>query len=220
MGGLIDSYFRTHLQLSASEAEHLHKTYYQQYGLAIEGLVRHHKIDPLSYNAQVDDALPLEDVLAPNPALRALLLDIDRSKVKLWLFTNAYVNHGRRVVRLLGIEDLFEGITYCDYAQERILCKPHTEMYEKARREAGAGARDVQLGGRGGEGCWFVDDTWMNCRAATQLGWSAVHLLEPKDEQPKERAGLAEIRALEELRMVAPAFFLSTQHRENGEVGH
>jgi len=50
-----------------------------------------------------------EDIIEPNPSLRKLLEDIDKTKVKLWLFTNAYVNHGRRVVKLLGIDDLFEG---------------------------------------------------------------------------------------------------------------
>ncbi|PQE03490.1 pyrimidine 5 -nucleotidase protein [Rutstroemia sp. NJR-2017a BBW] len=47
----------------------------------------------------------------------------DRYMVKLWLFTSAYVNHGKRVVRLLGVEDVFEGMTFCDHAQERIICK-------------------------------------------------------------------------------------------------
>jgi pyrimidine and pyridine-specific 5'-nucleotidase len=112
--------------------------YYKTYGLAIEGLVRHHKIDPLEYNRQVDDALPLESIISPDPALRKLLLDIDKSKVKLWLFTNAYVTHGQRVVRLLGVDDLFEGLTFCDYGQDTMICKPHPEMFAKAMKEAGA----------------------------------------------------------------------------------
>ena len=55
----------------------------------------------------------------------------------MWLFTNAYVTHGKRVVRLLGIDDLFEGLTFCDYGEERLLCKPHPDMFAKAMREAG-----------------------------------------------------------------------------------
>jgi hypothetical protein len=35
----------------------LHQKYYKEYGLAIEGLTRHHKIDPLVFNYEVDDAL-------------------------------------------------------------------------------------------------------------------------------------------------------------------
>ena len=147
MSDLIDSYFETHLSLTKADANQLHMRYFQDYGLAIEGLVRHHKIDPLEYNRKVDDALPLDDIIKPDPKLRRLLEDIDREKVKLWLFTNAYVTHGRRVVELLGVRDLFEGITYCDYGTERLLCKPATEMYAKAMREAGV--RDVQR-------CYFV----------------------------------------------------------------
>ena len=115
----------------------LHTKYYKDYGLAIEGLNRHHKINPLDFNREVDDALPLDEVLHPDPALRQMLESFDRTKVKMWLFTNAHITHGKRVIRLLDIEDCFEGITYCDYTKERLLCKPHNEMFEKAEREAG-----------------------------------------------------------------------------------
>jgi pyrimidine and pyridine-specific 5'-nucleotidase len=147
MADLIDEYFAQHLSLPREEAERLHKDYYTKYGLAIEGLVRHHQIDPLEYNTKVDDALPLENIIKPNAALRQLLLEIDSSKVRLWLLTNAYVTHGRRVVRLLGVDDLFEGITYCDYDSLPLVCKPHQDMYQKAMREAGVERT---------EDCYFV----------------------------------------------------------------
>jgi pyrimidine and pyridine-specific 5'-nucleotidase len=133
----LDKYFETHLSLSTAEANALHFKYYKEYGLAIEGLVRHHKVDALEYNRKVDDALPLEDVIKPNPELRKLLEDIDRSKIRMWLFTNAYVTHGKRVVKLLGIDDLFEGMTFCDYGAAPFACKPHPEMFNKAMKEAG-----------------------------------------------------------------------------------
>ena len=137
MSALIDQYFVKHLELSQEDANKLHMEYYKTYGLAIEGLVRHHKIDPMDYNRQVDDALPLESIIFPDSQLRKLLEDIDKTKVKLWLFTNAYVTHGKRVVRLLGIEDLFEGMTFCDYAEPVLLCKPHPKMFAKAMDQAG-----------------------------------------------------------------------------------
>ena len=137
MVDLIDQYFTTHLSISWDDAVRLHKEYYQNYGLAIEGLVRHHQIDPLDYNAQVDDALPLEGIIKPDPQLRKMLEDIDKSKVKLWLLTNAYVTHARRVLQLLGIEDLFEGLTYCDYSAVPFVCKPSPDMYKKAMKQAG-----------------------------------------------------------------------------------
>ena len=137
MAQLIDRYFANHLGLEDEEAIRLHKEYYTMYGLAIEGLVRHHQIDPLEYNAKVDDALPLEDIIRPDPRLRALLEDLDTARVRPWLLTNAYVTHGRRVVRLLGVDHLFEGLTYCDYSSIPIICKPHKAMYTRAMREAG-----------------------------------------------------------------------------------
>ncbi|KAL8828565.1 MAG: hypothetical protein Q9191_002518 [Dirinaria sp. TL-2023a] len=144
---LINDYFARHLELSAEDAKMLHQKYYKDYGLAITGLALHHKIAPLEFNREVDDALPLDDIISFNPQLRQLLADIDKAKVKMWLFTNAYITHAQRVVRLLGIEDMFEGITYCDYSRVPIRSKPHTEMYEKAEFEAGASSVD---------GCFFV----------------------------------------------------------------
>ena len=91
--------------------------------------------------------MPLDEIIQPDPKLRQLLEDIDSKKVRLWLFTNAYITHGKRVVKLLGVEDLFEGITFCDYAQPTLICKPRAEMFEKAEREAGARSSDQ---------CYFV----------------------------------------------------------------
>lgn len=147
MVDLINNYFAKHLELSAEDAKMLHHKYCQDYGLAITGLTLHHTVAPLEFNKEVDDALPLDNIITPNLQLRQLLADIDRSKVKLWLFTNAYITHAQRVVRLLGIEDMFEGITYCDYDKIPIRCKPHTKMYEKAEIEAGAPSIDS---------CFFV----------------------------------------------------------------
>jgi len=201
MSRLIDEYFMKHLDLTQEDAYKLHQEYYKNYGLAIEGLTRHHKIDPLEYNRQVDDAIPLEDILSPDPALRKLLQDIDTSKVKLWLFTNAYITHGKRVVRILGIEDLFEGMTFCDYGKYPIVCKPREEMYVKGMKEAGV--TDFK-------DCYFVDDSGLNCTEAERLGWSAVHLVEAGDPLPAVKPCKNQIRSLEELRMIFPQFFKSS----------
>ncbi|KAM3077114.1 putative suppressor of disruption of TFIIS [Clarireedia jacksonii] len=201
MTELIDQYFMKHLELSREDAYKLHQDYYRNYGLAIEGLVRHHKIDALEYNRQVDDAVPLEDILSPDPELRKLLGDIDRSKVKLWLFTNAYVNHGKRVVRLLGVEDMFEGMTFCDYAQERIICKPYQEAFDKAMKEAGV---------KNEEDCYFVDDSALNCRKAQEIGWTTAHLLEDGVTPPAEKVSKYQISTLQELRSIFPQFFNSS----------
>lgn len=144
---LLDSFCVEKLKITPSRAHQLHQEYRTEYGLAIEGLAHNHEIEPLDFNAEVDDALPLDTILKPDPELRLLLQDLDTTKVKPWLLTNAYVNHAKRVVRLLGIEDLFEGLTYCDYGQKPLVCKPSQDMYAKAEEEAGAPST---------ESCYFV----------------------------------------------------------------
>ena len=199
MQELIDSYFVRNLSLPASDARALHARYYKDYGLAISGLVKHHTIDPLAYNREVDDALPLDDIIKPDPLLRKLLEDVDRSKVKMWLFTNAHITHAQRVVRLLGVAHCFEGITYCDYAAKVLLAKPHKEMFDKAEKEAGALREE----------CYFVDDSALNCRHANERGWTVVHKLEEEESAPESKAGKYQIRHLEELRSIFPQFFFS-----------
>jgi pyrimidine and pyridine-specific 5'-nucleotidase len=191
MARLINQYFTTHLDVSAEEATFLHQKYYKDYGLAIEGLSRFHKIHPLDFNREVDDALPLDELLTPDPKTRALLERFDKTKVKMWLFTNAHVTHGKRVVRLLGIDDLFEGMTYCDYAQTPLVPKPLPEMFAKAERQA-----DVTPD----RAVYFVDDSHLNCKAAYLRGWTnTVHLVEPGVPDPAEKACRHQISDLEQL---------------------
>ena len=45
----------------------------------------------LKFIFRCDQTLPLENMIKPNPALRKLLEDIDRSKARVWALTNAYV---------------------------------------------------------------------------------------------------------------------------------
>ncbi|CAI6334099.1 unnamed protein product [Periconia digitata] len=193
-------YFENHLSLSQQDAYNLHQKYYREYGLAIEGLVRHHKVDALEYNSKVDDALPLDDVIKPNPELRSLLEDIDTSKIRLWLFTNAYKTHGQRVVKLLKIDDLFEGMTFCDYGSDKFACKPHAAMYDKAMEMAGV---------KSNQNCYFVDDSDINTKAAAARGWHTAHLVEHGDSEPKNSSGIPQIRSLLQLREVFPQFFKS-----------
>ena len=194
----LDDYFVRHLELPPDDARQLHAKYYKDYGLAISGLVKYHKIDPMAYNREVDDALPLDDLIKPDSRLRRLLADIDKSAVKLWLFTNAHITHAQRVVKLLGVDDMFEGITFCDYSKEPLLAKPHADMFEKAERESGSGETND---------CYFVDDSLLNCQHATARGWTVVHKLEYEDAEPENRGIKYQVRDLDELRDIFKQFF-------------
>lgn len=206
----------------------LQQKYYKEYGLAIEGLTRHHKIDPLEFNREVDDALPLDNILKPDPKLRELLEAIDRRKVKMWLLTNAYVNHAKRVVKLLQVEDLFEGVTYCDYGELPLVCKPSQDMYIKAEIEAGApSTTQCYLVGMLTDPCLFflesetdgetlVDDSHLNCKHAEARGWTTIHLVEPGLPIPRIPACKYLVHNLEQLRALFPQLFKQTAEIKSG----
>ncbi|RBA09767.1 hypothetical protein FPRO05_05703 [Fusarium proliferatum] len=134
---LINAYFQSRLGFSKEETILLRNEYFRSYGLIMEGLVSNYQVDPLEFNSMVDDALPFDSLIKLNPELRQLREEIDKGKFKLWLFSNAHITHVKRVVRLLGVEDLFEGAIYCDYSKEPLVCKPQSAMFETAMRVAG-----------------------------------------------------------------------------------
>lgn len=106
--------------------------------------------DGLDFDRKCDQSLPLEDLLSePDPMVRQLLKDIDRSKTSVWALTNAYITvrfyfefrvgqlirepgqHATRVLQILKLDDLIEDIVFCDYAVPDFSCKPEAEYYHK-----------------------------------------------------------------------------------------
>ncbi|EGU83995.1 hypothetical protein FOXB_05488 [Fusarium oxysporum f. sp. conglutinans Fo5176] len=121
----IDDYFKKHLGLSPDDAERLHKDYSQQYGQAIEGLVRHHQIDALEYNAKVDDAVPLDDLIKPNAQLRQFLEDIDTSKIP--FVCKPHKEMFMKAMREAGVSD----VSRCYFiGKMSIFCKAFTDDFE------------------------------------------------------------------------------------------
>ncbi|KAJ2677298.1 suppressor of deletion of TFIIS [Coemansia sp. RSA 1085] len=164
--------------------------YYRDYGLSVRGLIKHHKINPAGFNEKVDGSIPLEDIIKPDPQLRTMLESIQTRR---WAFTNAGIDHARRVLRCLQVEELFEGITFCNYEEPDFPCKPERESYDRAMAEAGVS--DPQL-------CFFADDSAKNVDAARRLGWTAV-LVSPQINQINDR----EIQTIHQLPEALPQLF-------------
>ncbi|KAJ3197392.1 hypothetical protein HK101_003818 [Irineochytrium annulatum] len=206
MGERIRSYILS-MGHSQIEAEELHKRYYVEYGLAIRGLVKHHQIDPVEYDRVVDGGLPLEKVLQRDDSLRAMLEGM--RGVRKWCCTNAGLAHAKRVLNILGISDLFEGITYCDYSEPDFKCKPERAFYDRAMKEAGVSA-DAKV--------WFVDDSAANVDAAVELGWTVVHVA---DTLPSKH-GHHQVTDIHDLPKVLPEFWPDWKPKpavEEGEQG-
>ncbi|KAF9993907.1 hypothetical protein BGZ79_001364 [Entomortierella chlamydospora] len=184
MNDRIEKYFRDS-GIPSDEVKTLAHRYYMDYGLAIRGLVERHP---------VDGALPLETLLNENQALRSMIHSMEVGKK--WLFTNAGESHAKRVIKILGLEGLFDGITFCNYLERQFVCKPDKKAFEKAMVQAGVLSPDL---------CYFVDDSAANIEMATKIGWTTVHV----NEEPSGSAllGNFQIRSIMELPNVMPQFW-------------
>ncbi|KAJ2339480.1 suppressor of deletion of TFIIS [Coemansia erecta] len=169
-------------------------SYYRDYGLSVRGLINHHQIDPVEFNDKVDGSLPLESIIKPDPILRSMLESI---RTRRWAFTNAGIDHARRVLKCLAVDDLFEGITFCDYMEPEFPCKPEREAYDRAMCEAGVD--DPQL-------CYFADDSAKNVEAAICLGWTAV-LVSPAIDTLGSDEAHPQIETIHQLPSVLPQLF-------------
>lgn len=187
-------FFENELGVNCTKAAKLIDSYYQVYGLAIAGIIKDFHVDPLEYNKFVDDALPLQDILKPDLQLRRVLLSLRESGYfdKFWLFTNAYKDHAIRVVKILGVADLFDGITYCDYTKLKfgknhsVMCKPNPQYYQLAKLQSGLPKF---------ENAWLVDDSWNNIKTAMELGFDKCFFLtdDVKTYQQYDRGQLSVI---------------------------
>ncbi|KIJ70053.1 hypothetical protein HYDPIDRAFT_35492 [Hydnomerulius pinastri MD-312] len=217
MGEKIHEYFVNKLNLGHEEASKLHHAYYTKYGLALRGLTEHHpEIDPLDFDKNCDQTLELETLIEPNPSLNKLFEDLDRSKVRVWALTNAYIDHAKRVLGILGLQDQIEEIVYCHYEQRQFLCKPDAKYFEDAMDTANISDKSK---------CLFIDDSKTNVLSAKKLGWGRVVLFHEEGLDTMEGGKMkklghdAELRAdmaangidvisnLEELRRIWPDIF-------------
>ncbi|MBW0499604.1 hypothetical protein O181_039319, partial [Austropuccinia psidii MF-1] len=178
MNKKIHDFFCT-LDLPMDEADELHSRYYKEYGLALRGLIRLHSVDPMDYDQKCDQAIPLEEILTPDPVLRQLLLDVDRSKARVWCLTNAYKVHALRVLNIMNLSDLIEGVVSCDYTNPDFHCKPEKEFFQEAIvRSLGQDPTIENLESIDPSTHLIVDDAFINILGASGLGFASAVLFD------------------------------------------
>ncbi|KAG2042303.1 pyrimidine 5-nucleotidase, partial [Suillus americanus] len=214
MGQRIHAYFVT-LGLDDDEASKLYHTYNTQYGLAFRGLTHVRLPNPMDFDRKCDGTLPLDDLIKPDPRLRKLSQDMDRTKFRVWALTNAYKNvSANSLFKILDLEDQIEGLVYCDYEQIGFTCKPELDYYHNAMKQANISDPSK---------CYFVDDSRPNVTSAKELGWGrCVHFCEvgletmdggkmkklTRDTNINDPQGITQISDLEELRTLWPEIFV------------
>ncbi|MCW5878376.1 MAG: pyrimidine 5'-nucleotidase [Anaerolineales bacterium] len=180
----IEQYMRERLSIPARGITALRDELLATYGTTLQGLMAIYQVDPDDYLLYVHD-LPIEDMLRPNARLNKMLADLPQQK---WIFTNASLEHARRVLGALGVSRYFNGIV--DIKAMGFRNKPQPEAYLLALDSTGLPAA----------ACLFADDQTRNLEPAKQLGMSTV-LVGTREPHP---AADHSVSVIEELLEVVP----------------
>jgi putative hydrolase of the HAD superfamily len=160
----INRYMIERTGIRQADADALRKRFLTEYGTTCNGLRREFGADPGEFYRYVHD-IPLEEFLAPDPGLRRMLQHMPQEKI---IFSNADRDHILRVLSVLGVADLFDGIV--DIFSTGFACKPMDAAYRIAARKAGSPPA---------RRCMLVDDLARNLAPARGLGWTTVLIHHP-----------------------------------------
>jgi len=154
----INRYMTEVVGIPAPEVDGLRRSYWRQYGVTLQGLIRHHGVDPEDYLLYVHD-VDVTAILGPDLALREVLAGLPQRKA---VFTNGSLCHADRVLAALGIEDMFERVY--DIRIAAYQPKPYPEPYQAVLAELGTTA----------ERCIMIEDSRDNLLTAKQLGMGTI----------------------------------------------
>lgn len=160
----MNNYMRDRMDIPEHEIPILREKYFMQYGTTMRGLQANHNIDSDDFLAYVHD-LPLKEYLTPNPTLRSVLASLPTRNL---IFTNADINHAKRVLAALELNDLFE--TIVDVNTVAPYCKPMPESFQIAMKIAGESDPSK---------CVMIDDIHRTTRAAREAGLFSILVHNP-----------------------------------------
>lgn len=154
----INRYMIEVVGIPAPEVDALRREYWRLYGVTLQGLIRHHAVDPEDYLNYVHD-IDVPSRLGPDPVLREALAGLPQRKT---VFTNGSLCHADRVLSTLGIKDLFEKIY--DIRIAAYQPKPYPEPYRAVIASLGATPQR----------CIMIEDSRDNLLTAKQLGMGTI----------------------------------------------
>jgi putative hydrolase of the HAD superfamily len=152
-------YMRDRMGIPEKDVQQLREQYFKMYGTTLRGLQTRHQVDVEDFLAFVHD-LPLKDYIKPDPIQRDVISSLGTRNL---IFTNADVNHARRVLAALNLDDLFDVIV--DVNAVSPYCKPMPESFAIAMDLADE--PDPRK-------CVMIDDLPRTTRAALDVGMASL----------------------------------------------
>ncbi len=154
----INRFMRDVAEIPHAEVDGLRRRYWQNYGATLQGLIRHHAIDPESYLDYVHD-VDVTTRIKPDHDLRNSLAKL---QAPCYIFTNGSQQHAERVTQALGITELFADIF--DIRIAAYQPKPNPEPYHGVLQALGIPATE----------CVMIEDSVENLRQARELGMKTI----------------------------------------------
>jgi putative hydrolase of the HAD superfamily len=155
----IGEYVVSHVGVSGDEADRLRERYWRRYGATLLGLVRHHGVVASHFLEETHRLPGLEDRLRTHAHDRAALRRLRGRKI---LLTNAPRSYALRVLRALGLTDLFDGVISIDEMTMfgDLRPKPDARMLRQVAVRLKVAPRR----------CVLVEDTLAHQKAAHRVG--------------------------------------------------
>ena len=156
-------YIEENLGISKAESDALRRQYWQRYGATLLGLVRHHGVKPAHFLHHTHLLPGLEARVRGHAADIAALKRLRGAK---FILTNAPMAYAQRVLGVLGIGHLFDGVLAIEdmHMFGELRPKPDARMLRWGAARLGVAPSQ----------CVLVEDTLVHQKAARRVGMGTV----------------------------------------------
>jgi len=116
-------YISNKLNIDLKKAKELQTNYFHKYNTSLNGLMKHHDIEPedfLKYVHNIDLSFMSKDTV--------LRSELENLNLKKFIFTNGSKDHANNITTHLGINDLFDGLF--DIVDSEFSPKPTAKAFD------------------------------------------------------------------------------------------
>jgi putative hydrolase of the HAD superfamily len=159
MHAQINAYLRRYFGVDEAGANEIRQRFWRAYGTTLNGLMRHHGADPRQFLRETHVFPELAEMVVHENALRHALARLGGTKL---VFSNAPRHYVEEVLRVMGLERLFDAVYTIEDARYR--GKPALHGFHVLLRKHHLDPHR----------CAFIDDSLENLRSAHRLGISTV----------------------------------------------
>lgn len=173
----MNDYVAKFLDLPHDEARLVQKKYYVEYGTTLNGLMKHHNVDPHDYLHHVHDID--YSILQKDNELKAAIESINGRKI---VFTNGSKKHAQNAINALGLDGAFD--TIIDIAATNFVPKPNFDAFKVLVEKQNINPNHSVM----------VEDLPKNLKTAKDMGFATILVWSDKEwhDEPKGHAPAGE----------------------------